>query len=209
MSYLAPAHPNNVTQLSSLVVDCVAPQLNMCQTTLAYSQAIIGDYKYSARSEDHLGWLVCDGRLLDREQYKGLFEIFGTTFGNTNSSNYRLPDFRGRVFGGVNVSGNRNNSYSVRNLGDAIGEEAHTLTVNEMPSHDHGGSTGAAGYGTGVQGIFAANSPATNDAADNTGNHTHSISAQGGGQAHNNMQPTVFAGNVYVFAGLLPDTLPQ
>jgi microcystin-dependent protein len=205
MSYLYPAHPNNLTDLSTIVIESVTPQLRMCQNVLYYSQAIIGDYKYSARSDDHLGWMICDGRLLDRVQYKALFDIIGTTFGNTNSSNFRMPDFRGRVFGGLNVSGNLNNAFSVRNLGDATGEEAHTLNVNEMPAHNHGGVTGAAGFSTSVQGIFAANSPATNDAGDNTGSHTHSISSQGGGQAHNNMQPTVFGGNVYVFVGLPGD----
>jgi len=215
MSFLYPAHPNNLTDLSTIVVESVTPQLRMCQNVLYYSQAIIGDYKYSARSDDHLGWLVCDGRLLDRVDNKALFDVIGTTFGNTTSSNFRMPDFRGRVFGGLNVSGNRNNSYSVRNLGDATGAETHTLVINEMPSHNHTindpGHTHSYVNNLNDQGV---NTITTQDsAADNadlnqtTGSTTTGISINntGGGEAHNNMQPTVFAGNVYVFAGLPGD----
>ena len=215
MSYFYPSPPNNITDLNTVVTQCVGPQLRMCQNVLYYSQAIIGDYKYSARNDDHLGWLVCDGRLLDRVQYKALFDVVGTTFGYTNSSNFRMPDFRGRVFGGLNVSGNRNNSYSVRNLGDATGEEAHTLTIPEMPTHNHtiNDPGHAHSYVNQVNDQQTDNAFHTEVAADQqditqtTGTSTTGITINntGGGQAHNNMQPTVFAGNVYVFAGLPGD----
>jgi microcystin-dependent protein len=213
MSYLYPTHPNNLTDLSTIVIESVTPQLRMCQNVLYYSQAIIGDYKYSARSDDHLGWMVCDGRLLNRVQYKALFDIVGTTFGSTTSTNFRMPDFRGRVFGGLNVSGNRNNSFSVRNLGDSTGAETHTLTVNEMPSHNHNvtdpGHTHSYVNQSSDQSVFGIGEAAADQADNNqtTGASTTGISINnnGGGQAHNNMQPTVFGGNVYVFVGLPGD----
>jgi microcystin-dependent protein len=166
------------------------------QAQMHYTQVLIGDYKYSTRDTDELGWLQCDGRLLDRTQYSALFNIVGTAFGSTNSTNFRLPDFRGRVPGDAGATA----GLTSRNLGDKVGAETHVLTVTEMPSHDHGGSTGASGYGTGVQDIAALGTSGI-DAANNAGNHAHSISAQGGGQAHNNMQPTIFAGYTYIFAG--------
>ena len=166
------------------------------QAQMYYTQVLIGDYKYSTRDSDELGWLQCDGRLLDRTQYSALFNIVGTAFGSTNSTNFRLPDFRGRVPGDVGATA----GLTTRALGDKVGEETHVLTVTEMPSHDHGGVIGAAGFGTGTQGIAALSGSGV-DAAENSGNHTHSISAQGGGQAHNNMQPTIFAGYTYIFAG--------
>ena len=166
------------------------------QAQMYYTQVLIGDYKYSTRNDDELGWLQCDGRLLDRTQYSALFNIVGTAFGSTNSTNFRLPDFRGRVPGDAGATA----GLTTRNLGDKVGEETHVLTVTEMPSHDHGGVTDAAGFGTGAQGIAALSGSGV-DAADNAGNHVHSISAQGGGQAHNNMQPTIFAGYTYIFAG--------
>jgi microcystin-dependent protein len=179
-----------------------------------YSQSIIGDYKYCARSDDHLGWLVCDGRLLDREEHAALFEVIGTSFGSTNSSNFRTPDFRGRVFGGLNVPGNSNNAFSARNLGDATGAETHTLTVNEIPSHNHGitdpGHTHSYVNQGNDQTVFAGIGEQAADQTDtgaSSGSSTTGITVNntGGGQSHNNMQPTVFGGNVYIFAGLPGD----
>jgi microcystin-dependent protein len=184
-----------VVQELQLIKSVVLPPIQQVALT---SQALIGDYKYSARSNDHLGWLKCDGRALSNNAFPALFEVVGTSFGSNSASNFYLPDFRSRVPGVIGQGSGLTN----RARGLVVGAETHTLTVNEIPSHDHGGTTEAAGYGTSVQGIFAANSPATNDAVDNVGSHSHSISSQGGGQAHNNMQPTLFGGNIYIFAGV-------
>ena len=62
-----------------------------------YSQVLIGDYKYSSRSNDEIGWLMCDGRTVNRSDYPTLYSVIGTTFGSTNASNFKLPDLRGRV----------------------------------------------------------------------------------------------------------------
>ena len=70
------------------------------------------------------------------------------------------------------------------------GEEAHTLTIPEMPSHDHGGQTQASGaamfWGGAAVGRFGAGDfPFSQDA------HSHPIAMQGGNEAHNNMPPFV------------------
>jgi len=102
------------------------------QAQMYYTQVLVGDYKYSTRKSDELGWLQCDGRLLDRTIYSALFNIIGTAFGSTNSTNFRLQYFRGRVPGDAGSAA----GLSIRNLGDKVGAETHVLTVNEMPSHD-------------------------------------------------------------------------
>ena len=77
---------------------------------------------------------------------------------------------------------------TARTLGEFLGEESHTLSISEMPSHDHPGSTvtppsgrNGASSGGGVSTV--------SDAAGPTG---VTVAAQGGGAAHNIMQPTSF-----------------
>ena len=187
---------NNISSLSKHVYSVEAVLAHVSKK-VQYTQAFIGDYKYSSRTTDDLGWLVCDGRSLSIEEYKDLYDVIGVSFGGGVGS-FKLPDFRGRVPGIIGVG----TGLTPRTLGSAVGSETHTLTVNEMPNHDHGGVTGAAGFGTGV--TNPAVSLTTTSVADDDGSHTHSINAQGGNQPHNNMQPTLFGGNVLIFAKFPP-----
>lgn len=169
-------------------------QRNTFRDTL--KDAVVGDYKFSAIStQDQLGWLKCDGRSISKTVYSELHAIIGYSFGGSGD-NFNLPDCRGRVPGAIGSG----TGLSARALGLTVGSETHTLSIDEMPSHNHGGETGAAGFGT--SSANPATSLTTMDVADNSGNHTHSISSQGGGQAHNNMQPTIFVGNVYIYSGV-------
>ncbi len=43
------------------------------------------------------GWLICDGRTLQIQQYQPLFAILGTTYGGDGRTNFNLPDLRGRA----------------------------------------------------------------------------------------------------------------
>lgn len=101
----------------------------------------LGDYKMSARTSDFYGWLLCDGRELNRSEHSMLFEVIGTAFGASSDSTFKLPDFRGRVLG---QPGN-GAGLTERALGSAIGAETHLLNTSEVPSHTHGGTTFSSG----------------------------------------------------------------
>lgn len=196
----------------------------------------VGDLKYSARSNDHNGWLKCDGRSLTRAEYPDLFEVIGVSFGSNDASTFKLPDTRGRVLGAIGAG----SGLTTRILGDTIGSETHTLTVSEMPSHLHTGTTDSSGTHTHMitdpghthnvgntnlsnnlqtagsidddQGaipeqnlmysqITTSTSSTTGISINSDGAHTHTFTTatSGNSQAHNNMQPTSFIGNVFIF----------
>jgi microcystin-dependent protein len=65
----------------------------------------IGDYKWSAKTSDFHGWLLCDGRLVDKRQYSRLFAKIGYSFGGSGNQ-FRLPDMRGKVIAATDASSN-------------------------------------------------------------------------------------------------------
>src|SRR5215210_506857 len=74
------------------------------------------------------GWALCNGQLLPINQNQPLFSLLGTTFGGDGRVNFALPDLRARV--PIHVG-------SGHTLGERGGEQAHTLSIAELPQHTH------------------------------------------------------------------------
>ena len=154
----------------------------------------IGDIKMSVHNADFSGWLKCDGRSLSRTTYAALFAVIGTSFGNVDANTFNLPDSRGRVLGALGQGTGLTN----RTLGTSVGTETHTLTTDEIPSHTHT-----------VANTVVTNGESTTTDTDSSpieinlrSTQTTTSGATGGGGAHNNMQPTVFIGNVFIYSGV-------
>lgn len=89
----------------------------------------VGEIYMYAGSTAPAGFIICDGSAISRATYSELFDVIGTSYGTGDgSSTFNLPNMSGRVIIGVS------SNYSIGSIG---GEEAHSLTVNEMPSHAH------------------------------------------------------------------------
>jgi microcystin-dependent protein len=138
------------------------------------------------------GWLLCFGQNVSRSQYGELFAVLGTTYGSGDgSTTFGLPDLRGRVVAGVDNMGgsaaSRLTSTTITGGADAVGEvgggQTHTLTTAQIPSHTHAVTVANAGTFTGIIG----NNGHGGTVLGWTGNAT----ATGGGEAHNNVQPTM------------------
>ena len=104
------------------------------------------------------GWLICDGSTLSRTTYSNLFAVIGTTYGSINGATFNLPNFKGKVPVAYDAAQSEFNS-----MGETGGEKTHTLTVNEMPSHNHNGSTSSNG------------DHSHNGSTDTTGSHVHNV----------------------------------
>jgi microcystin-dependent protein len=78
-------------------------------------------------------WLPCQGQLLPVNQYQALFALLGTTYGGNGTTNFALPDLRGKVAMGQGSG----SGLTTRVIGQQLGEVTHTLLTTEMPTHTH------------------------------------------------------------------------
>src|SRR5215813_2782585 len=88
----------------------------------------LGEIKICSFSFPPTGWAFCDGQLLPINQNQALFSLLVTYYGGNGQTTFALPDLRGRApihFG------------SGHTLGERGGEQAHTLSIAEIPTHTH------------------------------------------------------------------------
>lgn len=148
------------------------------------------------------GWALCNGQLLPINQNQALFSLLGTTFGGDGRVNFALPDFRGRT--PIHVG-------SGHTLGERGGEQAHTLSIAEMPTHTHvlsaSSAQGNAPVPFGPSGnILASATPTTVYGPPNNlvPMNSGSVSNTGGSQAHLNMQPFLTLSFCIALQGIFP-----
>ena len=79
------------------------------------------------------GFAKCDGQLLPITQNRDLFGLLGTTFGGDGINTFALPDLKSRTPIGLG----QGQGMTSRSQGDKVGEENHTLTINESGAHSH------------------------------------------------------------------------
>jgi len=144
------------------------------------------------------GWALCDGQLLPINQNQALFSLLGTTFGGDGRVNFGLPDLRGRV--PIHVG-------SGHTLGERGGEQAHTLSISEIPTHVHvlkgSGDTGnSQSAANNVLGVVPGR--AYTDASALVALNPATIPNVGGSQAHLNMQPFLTLSFCIALQGIFP-----
>jgi len=148
------------------------------------------------------GWALANGQLLPINQNQALFSLLGTTFGGDGRVNFALPNLQSRV--PIHVG----NGHT---LGEQGGEQAHTLSINELPTHTHVLSASTT--------VATTNDPSVTPAkmlAQSTGTEMYSpasnlvamaagaVSNTGGSQAHLNMQPFLVLNFSIALQGIFP-----
>ena len=126
-------------------------------------------------------YLKCEGQTLSRGEYASLFNVIGTTFGEGDgTTTFALPDMRNYVVVGMS------DDTDINAIGKKYGEKEVTLTVEEMPAHSHNLFKG---YDGGER-IVNVTNVTKNGTWDNITDAV-SMTSTGGGQSHNNMQPSM------------------
>lgn len=79
------------------------------------------------------GWFFCHGQILQISQYSAVFALLGTTYGGDGRVTFALPDLRGRVPVGQGQGPGLKNYL----LGEKAGKNDASLTVSNLPPHNH------------------------------------------------------------------------
>lgn len=159
----------------------------------------LGEVRITSFGFPPRGWALCDGQLLPINQNQGLFSLLGTTFGGNGSVNFALPDLRARV--PIHQGGGHT-------LGERAGEQAHTLSVAELPTHNHT-LNGTSATGTALipaANLLAVSNVPTYHAPDNNSvaMNPATVANAGGSQAHLNMQPYLTLSFSIALQGIFP-----
>ena len=168
------------------------------------SDPFIGEIRMFAGNFAPRGWAFCDGQLLAVSQNDALFSLFGTTYGGDGRTTFGLPDLRGRI----PIHAGTGPGLSSRVLGNRGGQEAVTLTPNQLPAHTHA--------------LQAARQPATDALPEGkvtartdvdiyvereppaTSMNESAITRAGGSQAHPNLLPFQCVYFIVALVGIYP-----
>ncbi len=143
------------------------------------------------------GWAFCNGQLLPINQNQALFSLLGTTYGGDGRTTFALPNLQGRVpihFG---------NGFT---LGQQGGEQAHTLSIGELPTHVHTANATTANGAVAVPGgaVLGAFNNAYGPPTGLTSLDPGTIVNSGGSQPHQNMQPYLTLNFCIALQGIFP-----
>lgn len=143
------------------------------------------------------GWALCNGQFLPINQNQALFSLLGTTFGGDGRVNFALPDLRARV--PIHVG-------SGHTLGERGGEQAHTLSIAELPLHHHTIQASSVNADTPVAAgnVLAAANNVYTSPTNAVALQPATLTAVGGNQAHLNMQPFLTLSFCIALQGIFP-----
>ncbi len=179
------------------------------------SEPFLGEIRAVGFNFTPQGWAPCDGRLIPIQQNSALFALLGTMYGGNGTTNFGLPDLRGRVALGV---GN-GPGLTPRVQGEAAGVESVTLLSAQMPAHAHQNTAAATAGTTNTPSasVYPAGMAVTATASDRTeisvdanayaspANTAMGYSTvAGNSQPHENMQPYLGVNYIIALQGIFP-----
>jgi microcystin-dependent protein len=169
------------------------------------AQPYVGEIRLFAGNFAPAGWAFCAGQTLPISENDVLFQLIGTTYGGDGQETFKLPDLQGRVPVHQGQGPGITQSYVI---GEAYGVESVTLSVQQMPTHNHAlmASTGA-GTSANANGNVTAASPSNQlyiQDVPGLGLAGTNIVGAGGSQPHENLQPYISINYIISLFGIFP-----
>ena len=114
--------------LATAAASCYTAPASAQASDMYLGQMMLVPYNFCPRS-----WVAANGQILSIAQNTALFSLLGTTYGGNGQTTFALPDLRGRFPNSVG----QGPGLSAYSLGQVGGVESTTLTILQMPIHNH------------------------------------------------------------------------
>jgi microcystin-dependent protein len=188
-------------------------------TTMIQRTPPAGTIAAYAGNVDPTGWMICNGRSLNRGDYPALFAAIDTIYGAEDGIlKFRIPDLRGcflrgfdssrgldpgRAFGSYQADGFKTHSHA-SGTADTGGTHGHSGTANEGGGHSHTyyramnvtwecDFTKGQGSGCGARELVTQE----HQTHGGNGSHSHTVSiSPGGAHGHTLTIPSGFDGGI-------------
>jgi microcystin-dependent protein len=148
------------------------------------------------------GWALANGQLLPINQNQALFSLLGTNYGGDGRVNFALPDIRGRV---------PIHDGDGHTLAERGGEEFHTVSIAETPTHTHTANATTAQADQNSNSAAPTRMPAQSNfsflygpASNFQSMAPNALANAGGSQAHENKQPFLVVNFCIALQGIFP-----
>jgi microcystin-dependent protein len=163
------------------------------------AQPYVGEIRIFGGNFAPAGWMFCEGQLLPISENETLFQLIGTTYGGDGQETFALPDLRGRI------PIHQGNGFILAETG---GAEEITLTVQQIPAHNHAllaslNNAGGSSVTNSLTGQVGA-SQIYREASPTSALAPQVMGSTGGSQPHSNFQPYLCLDFIISLFGIFP-----
>lgn len=161
------------------------------------------------------GWALCQGQVLEIKTNTALYAVIGTQYGGDGINNFALPN----LTGAVPIGAGTGTGLSSYNVGQTDGATTVALQSGMLPGHTHAefaiagpaaastlgaGMSTAEGQGGTGRGSYQVRTYAPPGSGSATTLIQSSVGSTGGGQPHNNLQPSLVINWCIALNGIFP-----
>lgn len=166
--------------------------------------AYVGEIRMFAGNFAPNGWMTCEGQSMPISENETLFILIGTTYGGDGQETFNLPNLASRFPMHQGTGGG-----GTYQLGEQAGTEQETLTVQQIPVHSHAvlcKDNGTNNSANPQDSVWAQSdlSQYSNNTVGLQAMNPATISAAGGSQPHENVQPFLCINFIISLFGIFP-----